>query len=74
MPHFEIAVRAEHIRTYTVEAENGHEALAKYQAGDADDPNDDMKTLPTWVELGNTAEVYTTDGLFTLVATADGDV
>ena len=74
MPRFEIAVRVEHIRTYTVEAEDGHEALAKYQAGDADDPDDDMKVLSTWNELGDTAEVYTTDDIRTLVATADGDV
>ena len=68
MQRFEIEVRVEHIRTYTVEAEDGHEALEKYQAGLAEFDSDDMKTLATWDELGDTAEVYTT------VATADGDV
>jgi hypothetical protein len=71
---YEIEVTMTHIRTYFVEAEDGHDALAKYQAGKAEFDNDDMKLLETWEEDGDTAEVYTTDGLHTLVATADGDV
>ena len=71
---YEIEVTMTHIRTYFVEAEDGHDALAKYQAGKAEFDNDDMKLLETWEEDGDTAEVYTTDGLHTLVAPADGDV
>ena len=74
MERFEIAVPMKHWRFYTVQAEDGHEALEKYQAGLAEFDSDDMKTLSTWVELGDKAEVYTTDELRTLVATADGDV
>jgi hypothetical protein len=71
---FEIEVTITHTRTYSVEADTGHEALAKYQANEAEFDNDDMKDLGSWDEDGDTAEVYTTDGLRTLVATADGDV
>ena len=74
MPLFDIEVQVTHNRTYSVEAEDGHDALAKYQAGQAEFDNDDMKDLGSWAEDGDTAEVYTTDGLHTLVATADGDV
>ena len=74
MPQFEIEVTMTHTRTYTVEAKDGHHALAKYQADKAEFDNDDMKDLGSLVEDGDTAEVYTTDGLRTLVATADGDV
>ena len=79
MEHFEIEVKVQHIRTYTVIAEDGHQALAKYQEGRAF--FDDRKTLSqnnsslvTQEELGDTAEVYTTDVTRTLVATADGEV
>tara|TARA_R110000824_G_scaffold3953_7_gene18839 strand:- start:357 stop:581 length:225 start_codon:yes stop_codon:yes gene_type:complete len=74
MSQFEIEVTVTHTRTYTVEAKDGHDALAKYQADEAEFDNDDMQILGSWVEDGDTAEVYTTDGLRTLVATADGDV
>ena len=43
MEHFEIEVKVQHIRTYTVIAEDGHQALAKYQEGRAF--FDDRKTL-----------------------------
>jgi hypothetical protein len=68
MPQFEIEVQVTHTRTYWVEADDGPEALAKYQEDLAGYPTD------SWEEDGDTAEVYTTDGLHTLVATADGDV
>jgi hypothetical protein len=71
---YEIEVTMTHIRTYTVEADTGHEALAMYQADEAEFDNDDMKDLGSWVEDGDTAEVYAMDGNRTLVATADGDV
>jgi hypothetical protein len=74
MTQFDIEVQVTHTRTYSVEAENGHDALAKYQAGEAEFDNDDMTDLGSWDEDGDTAEVYTSDGLRTLVATADGDV
>jgi hypothetical protein len=74
MPQFEIEVQVTHTRTYSIEADDGPEALAKYQAGDAEFDNDDTKDLRSWIEDGDTAEVYSTDGLRTLVATADGDV
>ena len=74
MPQFEIEVTMTHTRTYTVKAKNGHDALAKYQSNEAEFDNDDMQILGSWVEDGDTAEVSTTDGLRTLVATADGDV
>ena len=45
-----------------------------YQADEAEFDNDDMKDLGSWVEDGDTAEVYAMDGNRTLVATADGDV
>ena len=74
MPQFEIEVQVTHTRIYWVEADDGPEALAKYQAGGAEFDNDNTEDLGPSEEDGDTAEVYTTDGPRTLVATADGDV
>jgi hypothetical protein len=73
MPQFDVEVQVTHTRTYSVDAKDGHDALTKYQANQSKFDNDDMNDLGTWCEDGDTAEVYTTDGLRTLVATADGE-
>ena len=39
MPQFEIEVQVTHTRIYWVEADDGPEALAKYQAGGAEFDN-----------------------------------
>ena len=50
MPLFDIKVEVTHIRTYSVEAVDANDALAKYQRGDAEFDNDDLKLLETWEE------------------------
>ena len=73
MAKFEILVQVTHTRKYEVEAEDGDDALDKYVANEADFVDDDMAELGTWVEDGDTAEVYATDEAHTLIVTA-GDM
>lgn len=71
MPTFEVQVQVNHTRTYTVDAEDGDEALARYAAGEAEFQDDDLHLLSTWVEQGDTAEVYSTDEAHTLLVVAE---
>jgi hypothetical protein len=50
LEQYAITVEVSHIRTYTVTAASSEEALAKYQDGQAEFDNDDLKLLETWEE------------------------
>ena len=86
-PEFQIEVQVTHTRTYHIAGVDAHDALARWQAdqfyeGDFTESYwyEDNRQEPPWeapisyTEKLDTAEVYSTDGLHTLLATADGDL